>query len=377
MLGDVPFYDLGAVVRARRAAVLDAVNETIDSGQFIGGSAVEEFEEGFAAYVGAQHCVAVGNGLDGLRIALECAGVGPGDEVLVPGFTFYATWLAVLQVGARPVPVDVRMDTASIDPAKLEGAVSARTKAILPVHLYGIPADISEISANLDSDRGILVLEDAAQAHGARGRDGRLTGSLGDLAAFSFYPTKNLGALGDAGAIVTSDARWAEIARSRRSYGQGATKYEHIDTGWNSRMDPLQARILIRSLAHLDADNARRREIATSYREALADAATAVVGDAYLRDSVWHHFVVRATNREALRVHLQESGIATDVHYPYAFDDLEPTRSTRSTPPELHAARRLSRSVVSLPIGVWMTDGQIDRVTEALRELPRRLLAVD
>lgn len=372
----VKFFDLGAHVAPRRQRILDAVAEVLDAGQFIGGPFVDRFESEFAAYVGSQHCVALGNGLDALRIGLEAAGVGEGDEVIVPGFTFYATWLAVLQTGARPIAVDVRDVDAAIDPSLIAGAITSRTRAIVPVHLYGIPADMAAITA-IAREHGLFVLEDAAQAHGAAA-GGRRVGAHGDAAAFSFYPTKNLGALGDAGALVTDDDRIARIARSRRSYGQGQTKYDHVDTGWNSRMDPLQARLLSDGLGELDDGNVRRREIAAAYLAALGTRASAVITGLPGGESVWHHFVVRASQREALRDHLAAAGVGTDIHYPYAFDSLAPTRAAagenlRSLP----VATTLSRCVVSLPMGPWMTDDQVDHVAEVLHDVPEQMFATD
>ena len=373
---DVPFYDLGSIVCSRRPEYEAAFAHVLDGGHFIGGADVEEFEIAFAAYVGVEHCITVGNGLDALRIALECAGVGPGDEVLVPGFTFFATWLAVMQTGARPVPVDVDVATASIDVAKLADSLSPYTRAVLPVHLYGIPADMAAIGAVAGAHE-LIVIEDVAQAHGARTSSGARAGGAGLGGAFSFYPTKNLGALGDAGAIVTDDAGLAATARSRRSYGQGATKYEHIDTGWNSRMDSLQATFLLSALSHLDEDNARRRQIALAYIDALADARKAVIGSDSGDVSVWHHFVLRAQDREGLRSWLAAEGVATDVHYPYAFDDLEPTCRELRKPPLLGVSRSLAREVVSLPMGAWLSDTQVDRVSDALRRVPRGLLCAE
>ncbi len=267
----IPFYDLGEITRRRRPELVRAFEETLDGGWFIGGPAVEAFETAFAKYVGVEHCIAVGNGLDAIRIGLEAAGVGAGDEVIVPGFTFYATWLAVLQIGAIPVAVDVDTN-ASIDAAAVEAAVTARTRAVLPVHLFGIPANMAELNRIADR-HGLVLIEDGAQAHGARW-EGERVGSIGDIGAFSFYPTKNLGALGDAGALTTNRADVASIARSRRSYGQGAQKYDHVDTGWNSRMDALQARILRDGLRELDSGNDRRRSIAAAYRDALVSGRT-------------------------------------------------------------------------------------------------------
>lgn len=344
-----------------------AFEETLDSGWFIGGPAVEEFEADFAQYVGVEHCVALGNGLDAIRIGLEAAGVRAGDEVIVPGFTFYATWLAVLQVGATPVPVDVD-ENGSIDVAATEAAVSARTRAVLPVHLFGIPADMVTLAA-LAQRHGLLLIEDGAQAHGAWSA-GRRVGAIGDVGAFSFYPTKNLGALGDAGALTTNAYDIAEIARRRRSYGQGASKYDHVDTGWNSRMDPIQARVLRDGLRALDAGNERRRVIASAYRDALGDAAGALIGGTDIAGSVWHHCVVRVTDRERFVATMTDAGIGSDIHYPYYFGSVPALRERLTDVPELPRSRMLAASVVSLPNGTWLDDDDLGRVCDVLRSIP-------
>lgn len=369
---DIPFFDLGRLVTGRREVLLERITSVVDSGWFIGGPVVEEFETAFADYLGVKHCVGLGNGLDALRIGLEAAGVGPGDEVLVPGFTFYATWLAVLQTGATPVPVDVDPATASLEGASLEAHLTNRTRAVLPVHLFGIPSDVRGIAA-FARENGLIVLEDVAQAHGMR-VDGVAAGAWGTMGAFSFYPTKNLGALGDAGALVTDDDDLAARARSRRSYGQGKDKYDHIDTGWNSRLDPMQAAVLLSGLSELDGWNARRRAIAGAYRDAL-DPAVATVGPRDVDGSVWHHFVVRSARRSEFRAYLSSAGIGSDVHYPYSFDSLEPTRRTiGSRIVDLPHSRALAESVVSLPIGPWLSDAEVERVAAALQAAPPELL---
>lgn len=368
----VPFYDLGAAVRERRALLHDRLDAVIDAGYFVGGTAVSGFEREFADYVGAGECVGVGNGLDGLRIGMEALGIGPGDEVIVPGFTFYATWLAVMQTGATPVPVDVRLETASLDTESVAGAITPKTKAILVVHLYGIPADLAALR-QLADDSGVFLVEDAAQSHGARSGDA-MTGSVGDFSAFSFYPTKNLGALGDGGAIVTNSAELAAVARRRRSYGQGPSKYQHIDTGWNSRLDTLQAAFLSDGLQRLDAQNRSRRETAATYLEALGSASDSVVGSQNALTSVWHHFVLRVSDREAAQRHFEEFGVGTDVHYPYFFNSVEPLRRY-ATSASLSHSHRLADEVLSFPISPLLTDDDVAHVAVALARMPRVLVA--
>jgi dTDP-3-amino-3,4,6-trideoxy-alpha-D-glucose transaminase len=370
----VPFFDLGHLVRSCSREIHACLEEVIDGGYFVGGPITGRFEEEFAASVGTNHCVGTGNGLDALRLTLEAYGIGPGDEVIVPAFTFFATWLAVTQVGATPVPVDVQAWTGNIEPDLIRASLSDRTKAIVPVHLYGRPAGMAEIRAIAD-EFDLLVIEDAAQAHGARTVGGHV-GSLGHAAAFSFYPTKNLGALGDAGCVTTSDDAIAERIRSRRSYGQGANKYEHVDTGWNSRLDPFQASVLSLQLTRLDEWNERRRTIAARYASALGDGA-GMLGSGDPDCSVWHHVVLRSTDRPELQRYFSQAGIATDVHYPYWIGTVVPMQRFLSSPAhkrDFPCAAALATEVTSLPIGPWMTDDQVDIVVAALELLPEKML---
>ena len=370
----VPFFDLGQLVRSNSREIHACLDEVIDGGYFVGGPITSRFEDEFAAYVGAGHCVGTGNGLDALRLILEAFCIGPGDEVIVPAFTFFASWLPVTQVGATPVPVDVDVRTANIDPDLIRAAITDKTKAIVAVHLYGRPAEISKIMAIAD-EFDLIVVEDAAQAHGARTADGNV-GALGHAAAFSFYPTKNLGALGDAGCVTTSDGAIAERIKSRRSYGQGASKYEHVDTGWNSRLDPFQASVLSLNLPRLDEWNARRRAIAKRYADALGGG-LGMLGRHDFETSVWHHAVLRAADRPKLQAHLSQADIATDVHYPYWIGTVAPMRQYLSTPVherDFPGASALAVEVTSLPMGPWMTDYQVDLVAAALEALPKDLL---
>ena len=371
----VPFYDLGHHERSLRGELHAALDEVLDSGYFIGGDIVSRFEQEFAAYIGVEECVAVGNGLDAIRLILEAYGIGVGDEVVVPAFTYYATWLAVLQAGATPVPAEVASSTANLDPVAAEAAITERTKAILAVHLFGRSADLAALREVADR-HGVLLIEDAAQSHGSGSTGGR-SGSVGDASAFSFYPTKNLGALGDAGGVTTNDAAVAAKIRSRRSYGQGASKYDHVDTGWNSRLDPLQAAFLSLHLTHLDTWNARRAEIAGRYLEALGENSAGAVGSASSEGAVWHHFVLTASDRTALREYLASRGVSTDVHYPYSIRDLAPMRAVlaeSALATEFPIAEAFGRSVVSLPIGPWMSNDQVEIVASALTDLPSSLL---
>lgn len=369
MAEQVPFFDLGAQVRGYADEVHAALDEVLRSGYFVGGQAVERFESEWAARVGTSECVGVGNGLDAIRLILEGYGIGAGDEVVVPAFTYYASWLGVMQVGATLVPVDVDLATAALIPDLVRSAITPATRAILAVHLYGIPADLRALRAIAD-EFGLLLIEDAAQAHGAQ-IDGVRVGAGGHAAAFSFYPTKNLGALGDAGAVTTSDPELARRIRSRGSYGQGASKYDHVDTGWNSRLDPIQAAILSLHLGKLDGWLARRREIAARYRDAIGARRDSFVGPLDVEGSVWHHFALRAVDRDALRARLAEAGVATDVHYPYDITTVAPVQPYLRAPVAAAPnSTTLGRQVVSLPMGPWMTDAQVDQVARALRDLP-------
>lgn len=369
---DIPFYDLKPAGNERRRSLHDVLDEVLDGGYFVGGAPVADFEQRFANYLGVRECVGVGNGLDAMRIGMEGLGIGPDDEVIVPGFTFFATWLAITQVGATPVPVDVDLNTASLDVAATIAAITAKTRAIIVVHLYGIPADLAALRQVAD-EAGISLIEDAAQSHGAKSAE-LLTGSVGDFAAFSFYPTKNLGALGDGGAIVTNSMELATSARSRRSYGQGLSKYEHVDTGWNSRLDSIQAAFLSEDLPNLDARNQRRRSIASAYLDALGSGAEGVIGGDHFLESVWHQFVVRVSDRDRVRQHFNQHGVSTDIHYPYHFNDVEPLKRYWSSS-VLPNSKMLSRQVLSFPISPWLAESEVAQVVKGFATLPHDLIA--
>jgi len=361
----IPFLDVRACYLELRREIDDAVARVLDSGHYILGPEVEAFEREFAAASGARHCVGVASGLDALHLSLLALGVRPGDEVVVPSNTFIATWLAVSQAGARPVPVEPDEVTYNLDPTRLEAAIGPRTRAIVPVHLYGQPADLDPI-LDVARRRGIAVLADAAQAHGARYR-GKLVGGAGDAAAWSFYPGKNLGAFGDGGAVTTDDDELAASLRTLRNYGS-RTKYVNEVRGFNSRLDELQAAVLRVKLDHLERWNGRRTEIARRYLEALAGTpALRLPSVPSWAHPVWHLFVVRTPRRAALQDRLARAGIASLVHYPI--------------PPHLQAAyaeagfrrgafpiaERIADEVLSLPIGPHLADAQLDEVVAALQ----------
>lgn len=359
----VSFLDLHSLNLRHRAAYQAALVRVLQSGRFLLGDELAAFEREFAAYCGTAHCVGVGSGLDALTLVLRAWDIGVGDEVLVPSHTFIATWLAVSQVGATPVPVDVDPLTCNLDPAHLQGAITPRTRAVIPVHLYGRPANMHTLRS-VAHCHGLKLLEDAAQAHGARHR-GRSCGSLGDAAAFSFYPGKNLGALGDGGAITTDDGELAERLRLLRNYGS-RTKYVHELAGSNTRLDELQAAFLRERLRSLDDDNERRCAIARAYRHGLRDAAGLVLPpDVEAQDAcVWHLFVVQHARRDRLAVELARRGVQTLVHYPTPPHRQLAYLEHASRP--LPVAERLAAEVLSLPIGPTLADCEVEQVIEAM-----------
>ena len=359
----VPFLDLAAAYSELAAELDAAALRVLGSGRYILGPEVDAFEREFAAYCGARHCVGVGSGLDALALILRGLGIGAGDEVIVPGNTYIATWLAVSHVGATPVPVEPLPATHQIDPALVGDRIGPRTRAIIAVHLYGIPADMEALrSAALSA--GVALIEDAAQAHGAR-QHGRRCGSLADAAAFSFYPGKNLGAHGDGGAVTTDDDELADRIRVLRNYGS-RVKYEHEVKGWNSRLDELQAALLRVRLRRLDEWNARRVATAEHYTRELARAAPEldlpVVTAA--SDPVWHQYVVGCPDRTRVVDALAARGVETLIHYP-----VPPHRSgayAGEAWPPLPLTERLAERVLSLPVGPHMDPDAVDEVVAAL-----------
>jgi dTDP-4-amino-4,6-dideoxygalactose transaminase len=365
----IPFLDLGAALGEVKAEILLAIENVVSSNQFILGDEVEKFEDAFAQYCGVAHCVGVGNGLSALQLGLLAMGVQPGDEVIVPSNTFIATWLAVDQCGAIPVPVEPDERTYNIDPAKIEAAITARTRAIIPVHLYGQPADLDPI-LEIAKVHGLGVLEDGAQAHGATYK-GRRLGGHGKAVAWSFYPGKNLGAMGDAGAVTTNDAGIAARLRALRNYGS-SLKYVHEIQGFNSRLDPIQAAVLSVKLSHLDRWNAQRREIATTYIEALEDCSVVLPYVPPYAEPVWHLFVVTCKEREFLQGRLQASGIATLIHYPIP-PHLQGAYASRGwTRGSFPISENLHDCVLSLPIYPGMSPKQVDGVIAAMRTAARK-----
>ncbi|OLF17347.1 DegT/DnrJ/EryC1/StrS family aminotransferase [Actinophytocola xanthii] len=358
----IPFLDLGAAYHELAAGLNAAAQRVLASGWYLLGPEVTAFEEEFAAYCGADHCVALGSGLDAIELSLLAMGVGPGDEVVVPSHTFIATWLGVAATGATPVPVEPDPGTLNLDPARLAAAITPRTKAVVPVHLYGQPADLDAIAAAAGN---VPVLEDAAQAHGAHYRGARI-GSR-HAAAFSFYPGKNLGALGDGGALVTDSAELAEQVRLLRNYGS-RVKYQHEVKGTNSRLDELQAAMLRVKLPHLDAWNDRRRAIAQRYLTELSDVDGLVLPEVPdWADPVWHLFVVRTSRRDRLKDLLDSAGVGTLIHYPVAAHRAPAFADAGWPKGSLPLAEQAADEVLSLPMGPHLTEDQVSTVITEVR----------
>jgi dTDP-4-amino-4,6-dideoxygalactose transaminase len=366
-----PFYDLAAQHTPLLEAMRQAEDRVMRRGTFILGPEVEAFEEEFAAWCGVRNCVGCSNGLDALQLILRAAGIGPGDEIIVPAHTFVATWMAVSAVGATPVGTDCLVDTANVSPRAVEAAISIRTRAIIAVHLYGRPADMRSLRDIADRCH-LLLIEDAAQAHGAC-IDGQRAGSLGDAAAFSFYPTKNLGALGDAGAVVTRRDDFARQIRQMRNYGS-SIKYHHASLGLNARLDELQAALLRVKLSYLDAWNDERRELARRYVEALSGCSGLRLPppDEPSCLSAWHLFTIRCGCRDGLQQQLARQGIQTLIHYPIP-PHLQPAYAgSGQRKGEFPVTEQICDSTLSLPFYPGISRVALlsiaERIQEALAE---------
>jgi len=360
----VPFLDLKSVYKELKNELDAAYQRVMNSGWFIMGAELEAFEEEFASFCGTKHCIGVGNGLDALHLILRAYEIGEGDEVVVPANTFIATWLAVTYAGATPVPVEPDIHTYNIDPGLVEKAITDKTKAIIPVHLYGQPANIKPL-LDIASNHNLKVIEDAAQAHGAK-YHGHPTGSLVDAAGFSFYPGKNLGALGDAGAVVTNDDKLAEKIRILSNYGS-KKKYDHVIKGFNSRLDELQAAFLLTKMPYLNQWNNRRKLIAQFYLDQLKDYTNFILPKIPVwTDPVWHIFAIRSTQRDHLQKFLKNRGVGTIIHYPipphlsdaYAFMNF----AQGSFP----ISEEIAKTEISLPIGPHMSLDQAKYVVDCL-----------
>ena len=353
----VPFLELRPAYIELKAEIDAAVARVMDSGWYILGPEVEAFEREFADYCQAADCVGLADGLDALHLALKAMGVGPGDEVIVPSNTYIATWLAVSQCGATPIPVEPDERTYNINPALIEQAITASTKVILPVHLYGQPADMDAIMA-IAKRHGLLVLEDAAQAHGAEYK-GRKIGAHGDVVAWSFYPGKNLGALGDGGAITTDNAELADKIRVLRNYGS-RVKYVNEVQGFNSRLDPIQAAVLRVKLKHLNAWNARRAVLAEHYLQGLKDTDLLLPFVPGWAKPAWHLFVVRVKQRDALQKHLEQNGVGSLIHYPIPPHLQQAYADAGYLQGAFPLAEAMADEVLSLPMGPHLTENQMN-----------------
>lgn len=364
---NIPFFDLGPAHRQIEPQLDAAWSLVKRRGQFILGEQVDEFERRFAAYCDAEHAIGVGNGLDAIALILQALSIGPGDEVLVPASGFIATWLAVAKVGAHPVPVECEEQTSNISPEAARRALTSRTKAIVPVHLFGRPAELEPL-CRIAEDAGIFLVEDAAQAHGAT-YQGKRIGTFGIASAFSFYPTKNLGAMGDGGAIVTNDRGLDGNIRLLRNYGS-RVKYQHEIAGINSRLDELQAALLSAKLEHLNAWNAERRRIAAAYNAALGPVADLhITPPADHLESVWHLYTIRSPRRDALAAALSQHGVQTMIHYPVP-PHLQPAFAhLRFETGSFPVSERISAEILSLPLWPGMTAEQINYVKDAVVEL--------
>lgn len=360
----IPYLEFGKMHQAIKEELTEAVNTVMKNEWYILGQELDLFEKEYAAFCGTKYCLGVGNGLDALHIILCAYGIGDGDEVIVPANTFIATALAVSYAGATPVFVDVDEASCNMDPGLLEDRITEKTKAVIPVHLYGRIADMEEIN-RIARKHHLYVIEDVAQAHGALFQD-RQAGSLGDAAGFSFYPAKNLGALGDGGAITTDDGELYEKARALRNYGSNE-KYYHIYQGFNSRLDEMQAAILRVKLRHLGEWTLKRREIAAFYLSHIENEKIKLPLSAG-RDHVWHVFPVFCEHRDELQSYLQNKGIMTQIHYPVPVHLQQAYQNLGYQRGDCPVAERLADTELSLPVWYGITDGQLEGIVRALNE---------
>jgi len=359
----IPFLDLRRLNKSLKDPLDEAYLRVMDSGFFVMGQELQRFEAEFAAYCGVKHCIGVGNGLDALSLLLQAYEIGPGDEVLVPANTFIATWFAVSRCGATPVPIEPSQNTYNMDPSKALSAITARTRAIIPVHLYGQPADMDLLN-QIALEHGLVVIEDAAQAHGARYK-GRRAGALGHAAATSFYPGKNLGALGDGGGVLTNDDDIAGIVRQLRNYGS-KSKYLHKIIGGNSRLDEMQAAFLRVKLAALDEWNAKRSIVANKYATLLDGIEIVLPFVADYSDPCWHLYVIRTQQRAQLQLHLDRMGVSTLIHYP-----IPPYRQNcykNASEDNFPITDQLSAEVLSLPISPDLSNEEVEYVISAIHK---------
>lgn len=365
----VPFVDLRAQYLSLKEEFDRAILDVVGNTAFVAGRYAAAFEEEFAAYIGAKNCIAVANGTDAIEIALKALDIGPGDEVIVPANSFFATSEAADNVGATPVFVDCEPQFYNIDPSKIEEKITSRTRAIIPVHLYGLPAEMDEIMA-IARENGLRVIEDCAQSHGADYR-GRRTGTFGDIATYSFYPGKNLGAYGDAGAIVTNDDNLAKQCRLIANHGQPA-KYRHTLIGRNSRMDGIQAAVLSVKLKHLDSWLEARRRNAARYSSLLAETGIALPAAPEYSRHTYHLYVIRVPNRDSVAARLNAAGIDTGLHYPVALPFLEAYADRGFAAGDFPVAYAQMAKLLSLPMFAELTSEMIEYVCEHLAQAVSR-----
>ena len=361
---NVPFLDLKPAYLELKEELDAAYHRVMESGRYILGPELEAFETEFAEYCSVKHCIGVGNGLDALHLILRAMEIGPGDEVIVPAHTFIATWLSVSYSGATPIPIDIDEKTYNINPNLIEAAVTEKTKAIVPVHLYGQPADMDPI-LKIAKKYDVKVIEDAAQAHGARYKR-RRTGSIGDAAGFSFYPAKNLGAFGDGGAVTTNDDTLADKVRLLRNYGS-RIKYHNEMKGFNSRLDELQAALLRVKLKKMDEWNSERRQLAQEYGNSLRDAAGVVLPFVpEWAEVVWHLYVIRVKDREGIQRNFDANGIGTMIHYPIPLHLQRAYLDMGFQSGDFPFAEQMAREVLSLPISPYLSFLDVDSVANTL-----------
>ena len=362
----VPYLDLKAQYRSIKSEIDEAVARVLDSCQFVLGPEVAEFEKDFASYCGTSECIALNSGTSALHLALLAGGVGPGDEVITVPFTFVASVATILYAGAKPVLVDIEPRTFNMNPDALQAAISPRTKAIVPVHLYGHPADMDPI-LEVARKHNLVVIEDAAQAHGAKYK-GNSAGSIGDIACFSFYPTKNLGAYGEGGAVTTSNPEYARTIRMLRDWGQDR-KYHHLLHGYNYRMEGFQGAILRVKLRHLERWIERRRAIVKTYNERLAGLDVVRPAEMPWARHVYHLYTLRSDNRDALQADLLNEGIQTGVHYSTPAHLLPAYAHLGYGPNSFPESKKAAREVLSLPLYPELTESQVQTVLDALTEI--------
>ena len=365
----VPYLDLKAQLKPLRAEIDAAIARTLDNCSFCLGPDVAQFEKDFAAFCGAQHALGFNSGTSALHVAMRLLGVGPGDEVITTPYTFIATSWAISYCGAKPVYVDIDAATFNLDPQRIEPAITPKTKAVLPVHLYGQPFDVGAVAA-VCRKHNLPFVEDAAQAHGAK-YQGKSIGTFGAVSCFSFYPAKNLGACGEGGALVTNDAALAARAKSLREHGS-TVRYHHDEVGYNYRLEGIQGAVLGVKLKHLEKWTRERRRVAARYAELLADTPLQLPAVTAGNESAWHLYTVRSPRRDELKKHLDANGIGNAVHYPMPLHLQKVYASLGHQPGDFPVAEKAAREVLSLPMFPELTDAQIQRVAGVVQEFFRR-----